>query len=135
MKHKISVYFFVFSLFWLQGVAAQGSLDLSQMQNVIPGKTAYGHDVKNDQKFRMYFGIDHVVTEFPDEGPPRRGKWRFKPNGHLCIDWDNSEKQQCLFLVAMGGGNYQVYNVNNQLLSIFSKLVYGRPPELREHSK
>jgi len=134
MKYKISVYLVAFSLFWLNGAVAQRSLDLSQMQDVIPGKTAYGRYMENDQKFHMYFGLDRVVTELSDEGSPRKGKWRFKPNGHLCIDWDDSEKQQCLFLVAMDTGSYQVYTVNNHLLSIFNKLVYGRPPELREKS-
>jgi len=106
------------------------ALDLSNMQNLIPGQTAYARNPKTGADFKMYFGNDKVVSEIHADGSIRQGDWRFRANGQICVQWHGTDDSQCYFMTAMGGQSYRFYTTNNQLYAIFNKIVYGRPPEL-----
>jgi len=118
--------------FAIGGLAVStAALDLSKMQNLIPGRTAFARDPATGENFRMYFGNDKVVSEIHKDGNIRQGEWRFRPNGQVCIQWRGAGEWQCFFMAPMGGQSYRFYTTDNQLYAVFNKIVYGRPPELR----
>ena len=124
------ILFIVISLTVLAGgVKAQLPLRYSDMQNLIPGKMAVARDAEDDKRFTLYFGLDRTVTQIDDTRMRQTGKWRLRPNGHLCIQWEVNPESQCFFLIAMGGGTYQLYTTGNQLIAIISRISPGRAPK------
>ena len=110
-------------------VEAQFPLKYSDMQNLIPGKMAVARDVEDNKRFTLYFSLDRTVTQIDDLGVRQTGKWRLRPNGHLCIQWEINPVSQCFFLTPMGGGTFQLYSTGNQLIAIISRISPGRASE------
>jgi len=44
------------------------ALDLSKMQTLIPGQTAFARDPATGENFKMYFGNDKIVSEIHKDG-------------------------------------------------------------------